>query len=64
MKNKKIRIEQIIARLTKGFAFMTFPKGSDKTADDFYNRVEKEVKDDFDSLSKTDFRNKYKNQIW
>ena len=63
-KNNKIRIEQIVARLTKGYAFTSFPKGQDKTADDFYNRIDKEVENDFISLSESEFRSKYKNQIY
>lgn len=61
---KKINIEQIIARACKGFAFMQYPKDNDLTAEDFWNRVEKEVYEDRKSMLESDFRLKYDRYIW
>ena len=61
---KKINTHQITARACKGFAFMNYPKGQDQTAEDFWNRVEKEITEDRKNMSEEAFRLKYSNYIY
>jgi len=64
MRKKNASIEQICARMCKGYAFMSYPAGEDNSAEDRWDRVMKEITDDKKTLSKDEFNHKYSLYIY
>lgn len=61
MKPKKIRLDQIVARRTKGYAFSG---GTYQERVAYRQRVEAEIRADYASMSEDAFREKYDQYIY
>jgi len=64
MRKKNGSVQQICARMCKGYAFMSYPDGVDKSAEDRWERVMKEITEDKNTLSDDDFKHKSSSYIY
>ena len=63
MRKKNGSVQQICARMCKGYAFMSYPDGVDKSAEDRWERVMKEITTDKSTLSDDALNHKYTRYI-